>query len=88
MKNVQALVAEANKKVAAKKRRKVVHSVDQLIAGSGPGSTSNLVVDLEEEGRPSERTPEPKRQRVETLTKERVTPIKVTPFRSESGDFP
>jgi len=39
MKNLQALVNEANKKVAAKKRRKVVPFVDQLMAGSGSGST-------------------------------------------------
>jgi len=33
MKNLQALVNEANKKVAAKKRRKTVPSLDQLLAG-------------------------------------------------------
>jgi len=51
MKNLHALVNEANKKVAAKKRWKVVPTVDQLVAGSGLGSTSSHVVDLEEGGR-------------------------------------
>jgi len=88
MKNLQALVNEANKKVAAKKRRKVVPSVDQLMAGSGPGSTSSPVVDLEEGGRSNERAQEPvKKRRVETPSKDPVTPIKATPLRSESGDF-
>jgi len=88
MKNLQALVNEANKKVAAKKQRKVVPSVDQLMAGSGPSSTSSPVVDLEEGGRSDERAQEPvKRRRVETPLKEPATPIKVTPLRSENGDF-
>jgi len=88
MKNLQALVNVANEKVAAKKRQKVVPSVDQLMAGSGPGSTSSPVVDLEEGGRSDERVQEPvKRRRVETPSKEPVTPIKSTPLRSESGDF-
>ena len=51
MKNLQTLMNEANKKVAAKKQRKVVPNVDQLMAGSGPGLTSGPVVDLEEGGR-------------------------------------
>jgi len=81
-------VNEANKKVAAKKRRKVVPSVDQLMTGSGPDSTSSLVVDLEEEGRSDEKVHESvKRQRVETPSKKPATPIKATPLRSESGDF-
>ena len=46
---------EANKKVAAKKRRKNVQFVDHHIAGSGLGSTSGPVVDLEGEDRPKER---------------------------------
>jgi len=88
MKNLQALVNEANKKVAAKKRRKVVPSVDQIMAGCGPDSTSSPVVDLEEGGRSDERVQESmKRRRVETPSKEPVTPIKATPLRSESGDF-
>ena len=88
MKNLQALVNEANKKVAAKKRRKVAPYVDQLMVGSGPGSTSSPMVDLEEGGRSDERVHKPmKKQRVETPSKEPVTPIKATPLRSKSGDF-
>ena len=88
MKNLQALVNEANKKVAAKKRRKVVPSVDQRMADSGPGSTSSPVVDLEEWGLSDERVQEPvKRRGVETPSKESVTPIKDTSLLSESGDF-
>jgi len=81
-------VNEVNKKVAAKKRRKIVQSVDQLVAGSGIGSAFGLVVDLEEGDRSEERVQEPmKRRRVETPSKEPATPIKVIPLRSESGDF-
>jgi len=88
MKNFQVLVNEANKKVAAKKRRKIVQSVDQLIVGSGPGSTSGPVVDLEEGDRSEERVQEHvKRRRVETPSKDPATPIKDTPLHSESGDF-
>jgi len=88
IKNLQALVNEANKKVVAKKRQKVVPSVDHLMASSGPGSTSSPVVDLEERGRSKERAQESvKRRRVETPSKEPVTPIKATYLRSESGDF-
>jgi len=88
MKNFLALVNEANKKVAAKKRQKIVPYVDQLMIGSGPGSTSSLVVDLEEGDRSEERAQESaKRRRVETHSKEPVTPIKATLLRSESGDF-
>jgi len=89
MKNLQTLMNEANKKVAAKKQRKVVPNVDQLMAGSGPGLTSGPVVDLEEGGRSDERVQEPeKRRMVETPSKEPTTPIKATPPRYESGDFP
>jgi len=81
-------VNEANEKVAAKKWRKVVPSVDQLMTDSGPGSTSSLMVDLEEGDFFEERTQKPvKRRRVETPSKEPVTPIKATLLRSESGDF-
>ena len=74
---------EANKKVDAKKRRKEVTIVDQLVAGSGLGSTSSPVVDLEEGGCYDERVQEPvKRRRVETPSKEPTTPIKATPLRS------
>jgi len=55
MKNLQALVNKANKKVAAKKRGKAVPTMDQLVARSGPGSNSSPVVDLEERGRSDER---------------------------------
>ena len=55
MKDLQALVNEANKKVIAKKRRKIVQSIGHLIAGSGPSSTSDLVVVLEGEDRHEER---------------------------------
>jgi len=44
VKDLQALVNEANKKVAAKKRRKNFQSLDHLIAGFGPASTSSPVV--------------------------------------------
>jgi len=54
MKNLQALVNEDNK-VTSKKQRKAVPTVDQLVARSGPGSTSSPVVDLEEAGRSKER---------------------------------
>jgi len=88
MKNLQELVNEANKKVAAKKWRKVVPSVDQLMASSSTDSTSSLVVDLDEGDRSEERVQESgKRWRVETPSKELVTPIKASPFCSESGDF-
>jgi len=46
MKNLQPLVNETKKKFAAKKRCKTVQSMDQLITGSGPGSTSSPVVEL------------------------------------------
>jgi len=53
MKDLGALVNEANKKVTAKKRRKNAQSLEHLIIGSGLGSTSSSVVDLEGDG-PSE----------------------------------
>jgi len=88
MKDLQALVNEANKKVAAKNRRKNVQPLSHIIAGSGPGSTSGLVVDLEGEERSEERVSGPtKRMRVETPSKESVTPIRDVPVHSESGDF-
>jgi len=49
MKDLHALVNDVNKKVAAKKRLKNVQSVDQLIVGYDPVSTSGPVVDLEGE---------------------------------------
>jgi len=88
MKDLQALLNEANKKVIAKKRHKNAQSVDLLKAGSDPRSTSGPVQDLEGEDRPEEGVQEPaKRKRVETLLKEPTTPISVVPLRSESGDF-
>jgi len=70
MKDLQALVNEANKKVPAKKRRKNVRSVDHLKAGSDPGSTSGPVVDLEGDDRFEEKVQEPgKRRKVETHSK-------------------
>jgi len=88
LKYLQALRNEANKKNASKKRRKAVPSVDQLMAGFGPGSTSSPVVDLEEGGRSDKRVQESvKRMRVETTSKEPATLIKATPLHSESGDF-
>jgi len=57
------------------------------MAGSGPGSTSSPMVDLEQGGLSDERAQEPvKIRRVENPSKEPVTPIKATPLRSESGD--
>jgi len=88
MKDLQALVNEANKKVASKKRHKNVQSVGHLIAGFGPGSTSGLMVDMEGEDRLEERVQEPgKRRRVERPSKDLVTPIRAVLVRSESGDF-
>jgi len=56
--------------------------------GFGPGSTSSPVVDLEEEGRSDERVQElVKRMRVETPSKEPITPIEATPLCLESEDF-
>jgi hypothetical protein len=47
MKDLGALVNAASKKISAKRRRKNVPYLEHLIAGSGPGSTSGPVVDLE-----------------------------------------
>ena len=55
MKDLRALMNEANKKVAAKKRHKNAQSADLLTAGSDPGSTSGPVVDLEGENCPKEK---------------------------------
>jgi len=88
MKDLQVLVNEANKKLTARKWHKIVPSVDQLMDESGPGSTSSPVVDLEKGDRSGERVQEPvKRRRVETPSKDPVTPIKAIPLRFESGDF-
>ena len=88
IKILQALRNEANKKVAAKNRRKIVPSMDQLMAGSGPGSTSGPMVVLEEGDHFEERVQEPvRRRRLETPSKEPATPIKATPLCYESGDF-
>jgi len=88
MKDLQALVNETSKKVAAKNRRKNTQYVSHLLAGASPGSSSRPMVDLEGEDRPEERVHEPaKRKRVETLTREPVTPIKVVPIRTEDGDL-
>jgi len=88
MKNLGALVNEANKKVTAKKRRKNVQSLEHLITGSGLGSTSSHVVDLEGDGPPEEPVQDPaKRKKVGTPSKEPITPIQAVPVRSERGDF-
>lgn len=88
MKDLQALVNETSKKVAAKNRCKIVQFVSHLIAGASPGSTSSLVVDPEREDQSEERVQEPaKRRRVETPSKEPVTPIRVVPIRIESVDL-
>jgi len=88
MKDLQALVNETSKKVSTKNWRRDVQSVGHLIVGSGPGSTSGPVVDLEGEDRSEERVQEPaKRRRVETPSKEPATSIRVVPVRSESRDF-
>jgi len=86
MKDLGALVNEASKKVSAKKRRKNVQSLEHLIAGSSPGSTSSLVVDLEGDGPLEELVQEPvKRKKVGTPSKEPITPIRAVPVRSERG---
>jgi mevalonate pyrophosphate decarboxylase len=52
-KDLGALVNAASRKLSAKKKRKDVHSLEHLIAGSATGSSSGPVVDLEVE-EPSE----------------------------------
>jgi len=88
MKDLGALVNEANKKVTAKKRRKNAQSLEHLITRSGLDSTSSLVVDLEGGGPSEELVQEPaKRKKVGTPSKEPIAPIRVVPVRSERGDF-
>jgi len=88
MKDLGALVNKANKKVAAKKRRNNVQSLEHLIAGSGSGSTPGPVVDLEGDGPPRELVQDSvKRRKVGTPSKEPITPIRAILVRSESGDF-
>jgi hypothetical protein len=88
MKDLQALVNETSKKVAAKNRRKNVQSASHLLVGASLGLTSRPVVNLEGEDDPEERVHEPaKRKRVETPSRDPITPIKVVPVRSESGEL-
>jgi len=62
--------------------------VSHLIAGAGLGSTSSPVVDLEGDDRSEERVQKPaKRRRMETSSKEPVTPIRAVPIRSKGGDL-
>jgi len=89
MKDLGALVNKANKKVAAKKRRKNVQSLEHLIAGSGSGSTSGPVVDLEGDGPSEELVPDSvKRRKVGTPSKEPITPIRVVSVRSKRRGLP
>jgi hypothetical protein len=87
-KDLGALVNAASRKLSAKKKRKHVQSLEHLIAGSAPGSSSGPVVDLEGE-EPSEELvhDSAKRQRVRTSSEDSITPIKVVPVHSEKGDF-
>jgi len=88
MKDLGALVNAASKKISAKKRRKNVQSLEHLIAGSFPGSTSSPMVDLEGDGPPEETVQElAKRQKVGTPSKESVSPIRAVLVCSERGDF-
>jgi hypothetical protein len=88
MKDLGALVNAASKKISAKKRCKNVQSLEHLIAGSGPGSTSSPVVDLEGEDPSEELVQESaKRQEVGTPSEEPITPIRAVPVCSEKGDF-
>jgi hypothetical protein len=81
-------VNAASKKISAKKRRKDVHSLENLIDGSGSGSASGPVVDLEGEEAPQELVLESaKRQRVRVPSEDPITPIKAVPVRSKKGDF-
>jgi hypothetical protein len=88
MKDMGALVNSKSKKISAKKRRKNVQSLEHLIAGFGPGSTSGPVVDLEGED-PSEQLEREsaKKQKMGTPSKEQTTSIRAVPVRSERGDF-
>jgi len=87
MKDLGALVNEANKKVSAKRWRKNVQSMEHLITGSGSGSTSGPVVDLEGDGPPEELVQEPSnRKKVGTPSKEPITPIRAVPVCSERWD--
>jgi len=88
MKDLVALVNEANKKVTTKKQRKNVQSLEHLITGSSLGSTSSPVVDLEGDGPLEELVQEPaKRKKVGTPSKEPIIPIQAVPVRSERRDF-
>jgi hypothetical protein len=88
IKDLGVLVNAATKKISAKKRRKNVQSLEHLIAGSGAGSTSGPVVDLEGEDSPEELGHEPaNRQRVRVPSEDPITPIKAVPVRSAKGDF-
>jgi mevalonate pyrophosphate decarboxylase len=88
MKDLGALVSAASKKNSAKKKRKNVQSLEHLVAGSGLGSTSGPVVDLEGE-EPSEELwqDSAKRQKVRVPSEDPITPIRAVPVRSERGDF-
>ena len=79
---------EMSKKVAAKNRCKNVQFVSHLLVGSGSGSTSSPVVDLEGEDGSKERMQEPaKRRKIEASSKGPVTPIRVVALRCEGGDL-
>jgi hypothetical protein len=88
MKDLGALVNAASKKISSKKKRKNIQSLENLIAGFGPGSTSGHVVDLEGD-EPSDELAQDsaKRQRVRVSSKDPITPIKAVPVHSEKGDF-
>jgi hypothetical protein len=87
-KDFGALVNAASKKISAKKKRKNVQSLEHLVAGSSPSSSSDPVVDLEGDEPSEELVQDPvKRQRVRMPSEDPITPVKAVPVRSEKGDF-
>jgi hypothetical protein len=88
MKDLGALVNAAGKKISTKKKSKNVQSLEHLVAGSSPGSSSHPVVDLEGEDPPQVQVQEPaKKQKVGVPSDDSVTPIRAVPVRTEKGDF-
>jgi hypothetical protein len=88
MKDLGALVNAASKKISAKKWCKNVQSLEHLIAGSAPGSSSGPVVDLEGEEPYEELVQDSaKRQKVGMPSEDPITPIKAVSVRSEKRDF-
>jgi hypothetical protein len=88
MKDLGALVNAASKKNSVKKKRKNVQSLEHLVSGSSPGSSSHPEVDLEGEDPPKGLVQESvKRQKVGASPEDPVTPIRAVPVRTKKGDF-